>query len=124
MHKVAALLTVTLVVLGTAIPARAVSLTSRFQSTIDGILAEPYQPDYVPLGFDGAFGLAAVLNTAPALDYAIAGGPNAPAWPPIFKLVLLDSADGALLAGQLALQPGKRPGIVVVHSFNTPAPSS
>ena len=62
MRKVAALLTIASMVFGTAIPVRAVSLTSRFQSTIDAILAEPYQPSYVPLGIDGAFGSGAVLG--------------------------------------------------------------
>ena len=122
MRKVAALLTIVPVLLGAVVPAGAVSLTSRFQSTIDAILAEPYQPNYVPQGIDSAFGSAAVLNTAPAQDGttgSIPGSSDAPAWPPIFKAVVLDSADGAPLPGQLALQPGKRPGIVVVHGFNT-----
>jgi hypothetical protein len=122
MRTVALLFTIALVALGAAIPARAVSLTSRFQSTIDAILAEAYQPSYVPLGIDSAFGPAAVLNTASAQDGttgSIPGSREAPAWPPIFKPVVLDSTDGAPLPGQLALQPGKRPGIVVVHGFNT-----
>src|SRR5262249_53751992 len=95
---------------------------SRFKAVVDSILSEPYQPDYVPQGFDAAFGSAGVLNTAPAQDYtsgSIPGSPDAPAWPSIFKPVLLHSLDGAPLLGQLALQPGKHPGIVVVHGFNT-----
>jgi len=122
MRRVASLFTIALMALGVASPAGAASLASRFQSTIDEILAEPYQPDYVPQGTDRAFGSAAVPNTAPAQDYttgSIPGSPDAPAWPPIFQPVLLHSADGAPLLGQLALQPGKHPGIVVVHGFNT-----
>src|SRR5262245_62929099 len=122
MRKIAALLAIVSVLLGAAIPAGAVSLTSRFQSTIDAILAEPYQPNYVPFGIDSAFGSAAVLNTAPAEDGrtgSTPGGPEALEWPPIFKPVVFESADGSSLSGRLALQPGKRPGIVVVHGFNT-----
>jgi hypothetical protein len=43
MRTVALLFTIEPMALGAACPAGAVSLTSRFQSTIDAILAEPYQ---------------------------------------------------------------------------------
>src|SRR5439155_2938324 len=95
---------------------------TKFQSAVQQILGQPYQPNYVPQGYDTAFGSANVLNTAPAQDYtsgSIPGSPDAPAWPSWFKPVLLHSGDGAPLLGQLALQPGKHPGIVVVHGFNT-----
>jgi dienelactone hydrolase len=107
---------------GPCLAAAAGPAPAQFQSTLDSILAEPYQPSYVPMGYDSAFGPAAVLNTAPVQDYttgSIPGSPDAPAWPAIFKPVLLHSADGAPLLGQVALQPGKHPGIVVVHGFNT-----
>jgi dienelactone hydrolase len=110
------------IVLTTLTVTAAEATAARFKAVVDAILAEPYQPDYVPQGFDAAFGPAAVLNTAPAQDYttgSIPGSPDAPAWPSIFKPVLLHSLDGAPLLGQLALQPGKHPGIVVVHGFNT-----
>jgi dienelactone hydrolase len=116
-----ALLVVAAATLGVA-TASAAGTTAQFQSTVEAILAEPYQPDYVPMGYDSAFGSALVLNTAPAQDYtsgSIPGSPDAPEWPAIFKPVLLSSLDGAPLPGQLALHPGRHPGIVVVHGFNT-----
>ena len=86
------------------------------------ILAEPYQPTYVPAGFDSAFGDANVVNTAPAQDYtsgSIPGSPDAPAWPPWFRSVQFASGDGAPLLGELALHAGDAPAVVVVHGFNT-----
>ncbi len=106
----------------TMVAAATASTATRFDSAVQQILAQPYQPNYVPLGFDTAFGDASVLNTAPAQDYtsgSIAGSPDAPAWPPWFAFVLLHSADGAPLLGKLALHPGDGPGVVVVHGFNT-----
>ncbi len=96
--------------------------STRFQTAVQQILAEPYQPNYVPQGYDTAFGSGNVLNTAPAQDYtsgSIAGSPDAPAWPSWFKPVLFHSADGAPLLGKLALHAGDAPGVVVVHGFNT-----
>src|SRR2546422_5103561 len=122
MRTIASLLAIAAATLTATGPVAAGPSATQFQGTVDAILAEPYQPDYVPLGYDSAFGDAAVLNTAPAQDYttgSIPGSPDAPAWPPIFKPVLLHSLDGAPLLGQLALQPGKHAGIVVVHGFNT-----
>ena len=95
--------------------------SARFDSTVAAILAEPYQPDYVPLGLDAAFDTA-VPNTAPAEDYtsgSIPGSPDYPAWPTAFSQVLFHSADGAPLLGMLALHPGTHPGVVVAHGFNT-----
>src|SRR6266511_2514302 len=100
----------------------AAGTATRFQTAVQQILAQPYQPNYVPQGYDTAFGDANVLNTAPAQDYttgSIAGSPDAPAWPPWFKPVLFHSADGAPLLGKLALHAGDAPGVVVVHGFNT-----
>ena len=105
-----------------AVPAQAASPAARFAATVGAILAQPYQPDYVPLGVDSAFGAQDVPNTAPAQDYttgSIPGSPDAPQWPAAFHQVVLHSADGAPLIGELALQPGTHPGIVVVHGFNT-----
>jgi dienelactone hydrolase len=102
--------------------AAADSASTRFQAAIQQILGQPYQPGYLPTGTDGAFGNAAVANTAPAQDYtsgSIPGSPDAPAWPAPFRQVLFHSGDGAPLFGELALQPGKAPGVVVVHGFNT-----
>ena len=93
----------------------------RFSLVVSQILAEPYQPDYVPAGLDSAFDTA-VPNTAPAQDYtsgSIPGSPDYPAWPAAFSQVLLHSGDGAPLLGMLALHPGSHPGVVVVHGFNT-----
>ena len=121
MSRIASLLAIA-VAAGSLAPSVAASPASQFNATVDAILSEPYQPDYVPQGYDTAFGPAAVLNTAPAQDYttgSIPGSPDAPTWPPIFKPVRIHSLDGAPLLGQLALQPGKHPGIVVVHGFNT-----
>jgi dienelactone hydrolase len=95
---------------------------SKFRSTVDEIVAQPYQPNYVPQGYDTAFGSANVLNTAPAQDYtsgSIPGSPDAPAWPSWFRQVQFTSADGAPLLGELATHAGSAPGVVVVHGFNT-----
>ena len=100
--------------------------TARFDATVAAILAEPYQPDYTPLGLDTAFDQP-VANTAPAQDYtsgSIPGSPDAPAFPAAFSQVLLASGDGAPLLGMLALHPGLHPGVVVVHGFNTHGYSS
>jgi predicted alpha/beta-fold hydrolase len=95
--------------------------SDRFAAAVAQITAEPYQPDYVPAGTDGAFDTL-VPNTAPAEDYttgSIPGDPDYPAWPAAFRQVLFASADGAPLFGMLALHPGSHPGVVVVHGFNT-----
>jgi dienelactone hydrolase len=100
----------------------AASPASRFADTVDSVLSLPYQPDYVPLGVDSAFGAQSVLNTAPAQDYttgSIPGSPDAPEWPAAFREVVTKSGDGAPLIGRVALQPGVHPGVVVVHGFNT-----
>jgi dienelactone hydrolase len=102
--------------------AAAADTASKYRSAVSQILTQPYQPDYVPQGYDTAFGSANVLNTAPAQDYttgSIAGSPDAPAWPSWFKPVLFHSGDGAPLLGKLALHAGDAPGVVVVHGFNT-----
>jgi predicted alpha/beta-fold hydrolase len=109
-----------------ATTARAVD-QNQFRNLVNQILAEPYQPSYTPAGFDSAFPAdsanpAGVPNTAPAQDYttgSIPGDPDAPNWPTSFKPVLLHSGDGAPLLGQLGLHPGRHPGLVVVHGFNT-----
>ena len=110
-------------ILGLAAPAAATAdSAARFHATVDGILAQPYQPDYVPTGTDSAFGAAGVLDTAPAEDYttgSIPGSPDAPAWPPWFTPVSFTSGDGAPLLGELGLHPGTAPAVVVVHGFNT-----
>ena len=106
----------------TAGPAQA----ERFSATVDTILAQPYQPDYIPLGFDSAFdGL--VPNAAPAQDYtsgSIPNSPDHPDWPASFRDVVVKSGDGTLLTGKLSLRPGVHPGVVVVHGFNTNAKES
>jgi dienelactone hydrolase len=94
---------------------------ARFGAVTGSILAQPYQPDYAPLGLDAAFDTA-VPNTAPAEDYtsgSIPGSPDYPAWPAAFGQVLFHSGDGAPLLGMLALHSGSHPGVVVVHGFNT-----
>src|SRR3954453_1417985 len=99
---------------------------TQFDATVARMLAEPYQPAYVPAGLDMAFD-AAVPNVAPAEDYtsgSIPGSPDAPAFPAAFSQVLLHSGDGAPLLGILALHPGAHPGVVVVHGFNTHGYSS
>jgi dienelactone hydrolase len=105
-----------------AIPAAAADgPASRFDAVTASILAQPYQPDYVPLGLDAAFDTP-VANTAPAEDYttgSIPDSPDYPAWPAAFGQALFHSGDGAPLLGMLALHPGTHPGVVVVHGFNT-----
>jgi predicted alpha/beta-fold hydrolase len=94
-----------------------------FDAAVDSILAEPYQPAYVPLGLDSAFAPDLVANTAPAQDYtsgSIPDSPDHPAWPAAFREVLLMSGDAAPLFARVALHAGvTRPGVVVVHGFNT-----
>ena len=107
--------------LAAATPAHA-DLASTYRATVDQILAQPYQPQYVPLGYDSAFPYGGVLNTFPAQDYTSgskSGNPDAPAWPPAFKTVSFPSLDGAPLVGWLARQMVSAPGIVVVHGFNS-----
>ena len=62
-------------------------------------------------------------NTAPAQDYtsgSIPESPDHPAWPAAFRDVLITSGDGAPLFARVALHAGvTRPGVVVVHGFNT-----
>ena len=110
-------------ILGLAAPAAATAdSAARFHATVDGILAQPYQPDSVPTGTDSAFVAAGVVDTAPAEDYttgSIPGSPDAPAWPPWFTPVSFTSGDGAPLFGELAVHAGTAPGVVVVHGFNT-----
>src|SRR6188474_721665 len=84
------------------------------------MLAQPYQPAYVPAGLDSAF--PAAPNTLPSQDYtsgSISGSPDFPGWPAPFAPILLHSADGAPFWAQVALHSGKHPGVVVVHGFNT-----
>ena len=106
-----------------AAPAHADSPGAKLGTAVQALLAEPYQPAYVPTGTDAAFPDAEVANSAPAQDYttgSIPGSPDAPAWPSAFQPVLFASGDGAPLLGQLGVHPGvRRPGIVVVHGFNT-----
>jgi dienelactone hydrolase len=97
------------------------AFADRFSATVDQILAQPYQADYVPIGVDSAFDTT-VPNTLPAEDYttgSIPDSPDYPAWPAAFSQVLFHSGDGAPLFGMLALHAGHHPGLVVVHGFNT-----
>jgi hypothetical protein len=99
-----------------------VSPGAQLAATIRGIEALPYQPQYAPAGFDTAFPGQNVANTAPAQDYtsgSIPGSPDSPSWPASFHQVVIHSLDGAPLIGELALHPGNRPAILVVHGFNT-----
>ena len=99
------------------------SQVASFADAVELILAEPYQPAYVPLGLDAAFAPELVPNTAPAQDYtsgSIPESPDHPAWPAAFREVLLHSGDGAPLFARVAVHPlVTRPGVVVVHGFNT-----
>jgi dienelactone hydrolase len=93
----------------------------RFAATVSELMAQPYQPDYVPAGLDSAFDTP-VPNTLPAEDYttgSIPGDPDYPAWPAAFRQQLVHSGDGAPLLAMVALHPGSHPGVVVVHGFNT-----
>ena len=105
-----------------------------FNQAITDILFQPYQPGYLPAGFDNAFPMDAanpngVLNTAPVQDYtsgSVPGNPDHPNWPSSFQYVRYLSGnpgdpvfDRAPLRAYFALHPGSHPGVVVVHGFNT-----
>jgi len=93
-----------------------------FEAVVASLEALPYQRDHLPSGYDTAFPAGTVLNTAPAQDYttgSIPGSPDSPAWPPAFQPVSFQAADGATLLGEMALQPGNLPAVLVVHGFNT-----
>jgi hypothetical protein len=65
---------------------------SAYAATVSQILAQPYQPDYVPLGLDAAFAPADVANVAPAEDYttgSIQGSADAPMWSTWFTSVTI-----------------------------------
>jgi pimeloyl-ACP methyl ester carboxylesterase len=99
-----------------------VSTVDTFDTVVTEITALPYQPAYVPEGFDTAFPAGTVLNDYPAEDYttgSIPGSPDSPSYPQSFHAVLLHSADGAPFYAEVALQTGPRPGIEVVPGFNT-----
>jgi hypothetical protein len=73
---------VALALAAAAASAAAADTASKYRSTVSQILAQPYQPQYVPQGCDTAFSAGSVLNTAPAQDYtsgSIPGSPDAPA---------------------------------------------
>ncbi len=96
--------------------------STHFETAVQQILAQPYQPNYTPQGYDTSFGSANVQNTAPAQDYtsgSIPGSADAPAWPAWFRPVQFTSGDGAPLLGQLGMHSGFAAGVVVVHGFNT-----
>ena len=115
---------VALALIGSALsvaPAALASTAGTFAATTSEILAQPYQPDYVPTGLDSAFDTL-VPNTAPAEDYttgSIPDSPDLPAWPADFRLVTISSGDGAQLIARVAVHPGTHPGVVVAHGFNT-----
>lgn len=93
-----------------------------FDEVISRIESLPYQAAYAPAGTDAAFSPAVVANDQPAEDYtsgSIPGSPDSPAWPAVFRPVVITSADGTRLTGELALLPGTRPAVLVVHGFNT-----
>ena len=120
MRRIPLLLALAVLAAMTAASAHA-GTADRFSATVGTILAQPYQPDYVPLGFDSAFD-APVANTAPAEDFtsgSIPDAPDHPDWPASFRDVVIRSTDGALLTGKLALHPGTHPAVLVVHGFNT-----
>ena len=93
-----------------------------FNRLVTAIENQPYQAAYAPNGNDSAFPDAATPNTLPAEDYtsgSIPGTPDTPNWPSIFRPVSITSPDGAYLTGELAMHPGSRPAVLVVHGFNT-----
>lgn len=93
-----------------------------FGSVVRRIESLPYQPDYVPVGYDRAFPAGTVRNDFPAEDYtdgSVPGTPNAPAFPPSFTQVTLTSPDGTRFFAEVSLRPDRSPGVVVVPGFNT-----
>jgi len=118
-------LSVATLVAGRLVPAAAAApsvSSARFDAVVKTILGLPYQPEYAPVGFDSAFPGDTVLNDLPAEDYtsgSIPGDPDAPAFPPPFRQVVLRSPDGARFFAEVALHPGKRPAVEVVPGFNT-----
>lgn|GEM_PF-2245539 len=105
-----------------ALVASAGAPAATYEEVLAQIVAEPYQPAYVPVGADSAFAPAVVPNTLPAQDYttgSVPGNPDHPDWPATFQYVRYFSGDGAPLRARLALHPGFHSGVVVVHGFNT-----
>jgi hypothetical protein len=82
MKRIALLL---LVLAGATAAHAGTTAAQRFAATVDTILAQPYQPNYVPLGFDAAD--RPVLNAAPAQDCAQRSAPLLP------RRTLLEKAD-------------------------------
>ena len=69
-------------ILGLAAPAAATAdSAARFHATVDGILAQPYQPDYVPTGTDSAFG-AARLRSPISASFRASWAPRQKWMPP------------------------------------------
>jgi hypothetical protein len=129
MKRMLAFFTAGVAAVGLSGSASAVTPT-QFTDAVARILDQPYQPSYVPAGLDSAFPVEAapgnttpVPNTAPAQDYtsgSIPGNPDHPNWPLAFLYVRYLSGDGAPLRARLAVHQDKpRPGVVVVHGFNT-----
>src|SRR5947208_329806 len=77
-----------------------------FSQAVSSILAQPYQPNYAPVGLDSAFAPDTVANTFPAQDYtsgSVPGDPDHPNWPAAFgPPLLLHSSDSAPFFARLA----------------------
>lgn len=125
---------VTLATTGVAGPATgAPGPEQELDAVVERILDLPYQPAFVPVGQDAAFGDMAwpaafpltdttsgtccagpVLDQPPLADLA----PPFAAFPDSFELVELTSHDGTPLHAQVSIVPAA-PGVVVMHGFNT-----
>jgi hypothetical protein len=105
-----------------AAPAPPAATLPAFDAAVRALEELPYQPDYVPEGYDSAFPSGSVRNDFPVEDYtdgSVPGTPDAPAFPPSFRAVTLRSPDGAEFFAEVALQPHPSPAVVVVPGFNT-----
>lgn len=133
--RLVAILVLMLVALALGSPiAEGQTVSDRVDEALQLMLELPYQPDYVPLGTDAAFGSDDYPASFPLTDTTTgtccAGPvPDQPPladlappfadWPDGFELIELRSYDGTPLHAFVSIADPAAPGIVVMHGFNT-----
>lgn len=133
--RLLAMLVLMLVVLALGSPvAEGQSVSDQVDEALQLMLELPYQPDYVPIGTDAAFGSDDYPASFPLTDTTTgtccAGPvPDQPPladlappfadWPDGFELIELRSHDRTPLHAFVSITDPAAPGIVVMHGFNT-----